>query len=124
MFNAKQRAFLRAASKLWLMAASTSKVHPSEVPAIKAEFFADNVLCPTTPEIEALIHALEIEVIYTTVTLAAEKYKVPKSKLTRKLAALGYKPVPGSHVYSMHDVVIAVTLIREKESHGFFGKRT
>ena len=103
------------------MAAHTSPTHPSEVPAIKAEFFADNVVCPTTPEIEALIHALETEVIYTTVTLAAEKYKVPKGKLRRGLDKHGYTPVPGSHVYSMSDVLVVVNVINERKTHGFFG---
>lgn len=121
MFDTQQRAVIRAALKLWLMAARTSPTHPSEVPGCKVEFIADNVVCPTTAQIEALIFALEQEIVYTTVTLAAEKFRMNKNKLKRELDKLGYKPVPGSKVYSMCDVIIAANEIIERNRRGFFG---
>lgn len=121
MFDTAQRAFLRAASKLWLMAAKTSPLHPSEVPACKAEFLADNVLPLTTAQIEATIIALETEMIYTTVPMAAAKYKVDSMRLRRQLRESGISPIPGSHVYRLIDIIDCVNLIRERKSRGFFG---
>lgn len=121
MYDVQQRAFLRAASRLWQMAAETSRTHPSESPALKAIFMSEDVLPPTNAQIDALVLALETEIIYTTVTLAAEKYNVSKATLRRRLDAFGYKPVPGSKVYSMADVLVAVNDIREGKARGFFG---
>ena len=121
MFDATQRAQIRAALQLWLTAADSSKIHPSEVPACKTEFMMDCVDPMPRVQIEALILALEVEVVYTTVTLAAERFKLNKGRLKRQLDKLGYKPVPGSKVYSMADVVIAANLITERARRGFFG---
>lgn len=102
------------------MAVNTSATHPSEVPALKAEFLSDNVVPLTTPEIEALIYALDSEIVYTTVTLAAEQCGLTKHSLKRELDKLGFKPVPGSKVYSMCDVVVAANAIKERKHRGFF----
>ena len=121
MYDVQQRAFLRAASRLWQMVAKSSPTHPSEVPALKAIFMMDDTMPPTDAQIEGLILALETEIVYTTVTLAAEKFGIHKTKLKRELDSLGYRPVPGSKVYSMADVIVAANEINERKRRGFFG---
>jgi len=103
------------------MAAETSPLHPSEVAACKAEFMLAGVAVLTEPEINALIQALETEIVFTTVTLAGEKYNVGKAKLKRELEKQGFTPIPGSTVYRMCDIIICVNTIRERKNRGFFG---
>lgn len=124
MFTTKQRALLRASLQLWLMAVKTSPVHPAEVAGCKAEFLLDEVPCPEPNEVEALIQSLETEIVYTTITLAAQAYDVSKMRLRRVMDSLGFKPVPGSKVYAMSEIILGVNLIRERKRDGFFGKRT
>lgn len=121
MFDPSERAQIRAALQLWMEACTNSTNHPSEYPVCKAEFLVDNVLPLPVVRIEAIIAALETEVVYTTVPLAAAKYKVDAMKLRRQLKKDGLKPVPGSTVYRMNDVIFAVNTLKEKGGRrGFF----
>lgn len=121
MFDTAERAQIRAALHLWMEAGKNSKTHPSEFPVCKAEFLTDNVLPLTVVQIESIIAALETEMVYITVPLAAEKYSVDSHRLRQQLRRSNITPIPGSHVYRLIDVMYAVNLIREANSRGFFG---
>jgi hypothetical protein len=121
MFSRDERAQIRAALKLWQTVARTSNTHPSEIPSVKAEFIVDGTMPLVDARVESLIDALEGEIVYTTVTLAAERYGMGKLRLKRQLDKSGLLPVPGSKVYSLSDIIFAVNEIRERDQRGPFG---
>ena len=121
MYTWQERAQLRAALQLWLVAVRTSKTHPSELPACKVELITAGCQPLSETRIEAMIEALTNEIVYTTVTLAAERYGVSRLALKRQLVQNNVVPVPGSKVYSRADIVYAVNVIRKRKDRGFFG---
>lgn len=121
MFNHSQRAQLRAALQLWQQSARNSRTHPAEIPACKAEFIVDAVTPLTEVEIEHLIETLQSEVTYTTLALAADRFDIPKQRLRRQLDRDGATTVPGSKVYTMSDIVVAVRAIKERDRRGPLG---
>lgn len=124
MYSRQERAQLRAALQLWRQIASTSKVHPSEVPAVKAEFIVDGEQPLSTDRLEALLQSLSAELGFSTITMAAAHYGVAASRLARQLERNGVRPIPGSKVFIVSDIIYAINGIKGRDSKDFFGRPT
>jgi hypothetical protein len=116
MFTARDRCQMRAALTLWNKVAATSRTHPSETLACKGIFMTEEIKPLSEGRINALILALEEEVVYTTVSPAARKYKVNPTKLRRDLERTQAVPVPGTLIYNLSDILYCVNRIRKRES--------
>lgn len=75
----------------------------------------DGFLPMTAEKIDALMQTLEQDVVYVTVSPAAQRYGVNATKLRRELAKIEAIPVPGTAIFQLSDVLLCVNRIRRRE---------
>jgi len=117
MLSPRDRCQIRAALALWKAAVEGSGVHPSELPACKAVFITDGFLPISETRLDALMMALEMDLVFATVTPSAKRYGMSKLRLKRELDRIQAIPVPGTAIYNLTDIIYAVNRIRARDKH-------
>ena len=118
MLAPRDRCQIRAALALWKAAVDGGGTHPSELPACNAVFLSDGFLPLSSIRIEALMMALEGDIVFATVTPSAKRYGLSKLRLKRELDRINAFPVPDTSIYLLTDILDAVNRIRDRDKFG------
>lgn len=116
MFTPAERAQLRAALTLWQETTKNSRIHPANIPACNAIFVMNDTLPMSDEKIDALLIALDQDdIIFISVPVASIQYHIAKHRIRRELKRLDILPTPGTKLYFLSDMILAITRIRKRD---------